>query len=344
MTSFPVTLVFLDGETVRVDCRSFETVVQAAARNGTRLLTDCREGGCGTCKATLQSGRYSLDDYSQDALPDAELAESRILTCRLRPESPCVVEFDYPLSAVRRGGAPAPRAALIADVAKRADDVVELTLDTADGKPFNFIPGQYANIQIPDTHIVRSYSFVTQPGGGQASFLIRLLPEGAMSGWLKDQSRIGGTVLVTAPYGQFFLRDAERPLVFIAGGTGIGPIVSMLDSLKAASTRPPSVKLAFGVNSPPGLFYRDRLTQLIARFADSTLALAMISPGSQWDGVTGTAVDAIGQLDVPSDAHAYLCGPPVMVERAREVLELRGLGKRAIFAEAFLPTSEAVTT
>ena len=87
MVDFPITLMFQDGETTRIGCRSFETVVQSAARQGLRLLTDCREGGCGTCKAVIHSGQYSLDDYSQEALPDAELQQGRILTCRLRPES-----------------------------------------------------------------------------------------------------------------------------------------------------------------------------------------------------------------------------------------------------------------
>ena len=132
--------IFRDGETSRIDCRSFETsrAVRRSAR-GLRLLTDCREGGCGTCKAAIQAGRYSLDDYSQDALPDAELAEGHILTCRLRPESPCVVEFDYPLSAIRRGDAPAARPATVVQIAWRAADVIEIdALDSQDRKPFNF--------------------------------------------------------------------------------------------------------------------------------------------------------------------------------------------------------------
>jgi benzoate/toluate 1,2-dioxygenase reductase subunit len=333
-------MVFQDGETVRVDCQSFETVVQAAARQGVRLLTDCREGGCGTCKAALHFGQYSLDDYSRDALPDAELAEGRVLTCRLRPESPCVVEFDYPLSAIRRGAARAARTTSIVEIAKRADDVIELTLEAQDGKPFTFLPGQYANLQIPDTHIVRSYSFVNEPGNNRASFLIRLLREGAMSNWLQSPPS-GATMMVAAPFGRFFLRDPKRPLVFVAGGTGVGPIISMLDFLTTAGSMLPSVKLAFGVNSAAGLFYRERLERLVAGFPDSSLVLSIVSPGSGWDGVTGTAVDALDSLDVAPDAHAYLCGPQIMVERAQAALELLGLARRVIFAESFLPTSES---
>jgi ferredoxin-NADP reductase/ferredoxin len=340
VANFPITMIFRDGETVRADCRSFETIVQAAARQGIRLLTDCREGGCGTCKGTLQSGRYSLDDYSQEALPDAELAESRVLTCRLRPESPCVVEFDYPLTAIRRGAPPAARPALIVETARLTDEVIELTLEACDGNPFNFLPGQYANLKVPDTNIVRSYSFVNEPGSTRATFLIRLLHNGAMSGWLHGQSSPGATMLVTAPFGRFFIRDSDKPLIFVAGGTGVGPVISMLDFLRTARKTPPSVKLSFGVNSSPGLFHRDRIERLMVSFPNNSLALSVIHPDAGWDGLTGTAVDALDKFDVASEAHAYLCGPPIMVERAQAALELRGLGKRAVFAESFLPTSE----
>ena len=340
MADFPITLMFQDGETTRIGCRSFETVVQSAARQGVRLLTDCREGGCGTCKAVIHSGQYSLDDYSQDALPDAELQEGRILTCRLRPESPCVLEFDYPMSAIRRGAAPAARPAAIIDITRQAADVMELTLESQDSKPFNFLPGQYANLQIPDTHIVRSYSFVNEPGSNRATFLIRLLRDGALSNWLQGPPPAGTQMLTTGPFGRFFMRDPKRPLIFVAGGTGLGPMISMLDSLQSAGTMPPSVKLVFGVNASAGLFHRDRLEGLMSSFANSQLHISIVSPDPRWDGVTGTAVDALDRIEVDPAAHAYLCGPPIMVERAQTALEQRGLDKRAVFAETFLPTSE----
>jgi ferredoxin-NADP reductase/ferredoxin len=341
VVNFPITLVFRDGETAQIDCRAFETVVQSAARQGVRLLTDCREGGCGTCKAAIQSGQYSLDDYSQEALSDAEHADGRILTCRLRPESPCVIEFDYPLSAIRRDALPAVRPATIAAVVMLAEDVVELTLDARDGNAFGFLPGQYANLRIPDTDVERSYSFVSQPRHSQATFVVRLLRDGAMSEWLQRQACPGAPMLVTGPYGRFFLRDPKRPLLFVAGGTGLGPVMSILDSLRNEGTVLPSVTLAFGVNSSASLFYRDRLEAILGGFPGGRLIVAIMVPNPGWAGVTGTAVDALERIEVDPATHAYLCGPPVMVDRAQAALQRRGLDKRAIFAESFLPTSDS---
>lgn len=341
MASFPITLIFRDGEVAGIDCRSFETVVQSAERQGLRLLTDCREGGCGTCKATIQTGQFSLDDYSQEALPDAEYAAGRILTCRLRPESACVIEFDYPLSAIRRGAPPAARPATISGVTRLAEDVIELTLETQDAKPFSFLPGQYANLRIPDTDVDRSYSFVSAPRCSHATFLVRVLRGGAMSQWLQRQSGPGAPLLVCGPYGRFFLRDPNRPLLFVAGGTGLGPMISMLDALKKQGTLPPSVTLAFGVNSTASLFYRDRLETLLNGFSNSRLILAIMAPDAGWAGVTGTAVDALESIEVDPAVHAYLCGPPMMVEHTQAALNRRGLDKRAMFAESFLPTSDS---
>lgn len=341
MSSFPVTLLFSDGAAARIDCRSFESVVQAAARHNIRLLVDCREGGCGTCKAIIQAGEFNLDDYSQEALSDAELAEGRILTCRMWPKSPCVVEFDYPLTAVRRGAPAAARPARIVEIAQRADVVVEVAIEAEDGRPFSFLPGQYVNLQIPGTEIVRSYSFVNQPEATRATFLLRLISGGALSEWIKAQSAPGASLLVTGPFGRFFMRDASHPLVFVAGGTGIGPIVSIMERMRAAGIIPPSLKLVFGVNTLGSLFYRERLEELVSSFPNSEMILAVMSPAEGWDGVTGTAVDALKTIAVDPVTQVYLCGPPIMTEHAQTYLRTLGIGERAMFCEAFLPALDS---
>jgi len=343
MVNFPITIVFRDGETAQVTCRDFETVVQAAERQNLRLLVDCREGACGTCKGTLQSGQFSLDDYSEEALPEAERLEGRVLTCQMRPQSPCVVEFDYPMSAIRRGPAPVARRASVVDIMPLTDEVIEVTLQSEDKRPFNFLPGQYANLQIPETSTIRSYSFVNRPGSDSASFLVRLIQNGLMSQWLKRQSPSPTSLLVTGPLGRFFLRDPGRPLLFVAGGTGIGPIISILDTIRNAGVAPPCVTLVFGVNSSAGVFHRHTLEALIEGFSAGKLVITAMSPDPAWDGATGTAVDALDALEIVRDAHAYVCGPPAMVERAQMALTLRGLDKRSIFAEIFLPTADTRT-
>ena len=91
-----ITLIFSDGRSREITAEKFETVEQAARRGGIHLLTDCREGACGTCKARCLSGKFFLIDYSREALSDDEARAGYVLTCQMRAQSPCVVEFDYP--------------------------------------------------------------------------------------------------------------------------------------------------------------------------------------------------------------------------------------------------------
>jgi ferredoxin-NADP reductase len=252
-----------------------------------------------------------------------------------------VFEFDYDLAAVRRSAAALPRETAIESLEEIAEDVLELTVQAKNGTRFNFIAGQYANLQVPGTEIVRSYSFVNTPGSDRATFLVRVLRGGAMSSWLQ-QAALGTPLLVTSPFGRFFIRDAQRPLVFVAGGTGVGPIVSMMEWLRTqAVPSSTTVKLVFGVSTSAGLFYRERLERLVGCFPDSNLIISIANPDVGWDGVCGTAVDALSQLELGSEEHVYLCGPPIMVERSRAALVSRVVSQRSIFAEAFLPTSDS---
>ncbi len=334
------TLVFSDGECRRIQHAPGQSVVQAAARSGLRLLVDCREGGCGTCKATCRQGRFVLDDYSTDALTDAERADGYVLACRLLPEGPCVVEFDYPIAQAQSRPAPALRDASVETIRSLARDVVELTLQAQDGKPFHFLAGQYANIEVPGTKALRSYSFCNAPGEARAVFTIRIEPGGVTGQWI-SRAQPGDALRIGGPFGRFFLRDAARPLLLVAGGTGIAPILSMLRALAADGSQPPRIDLAFGVNDANGLFYQAEIAEALAAFPEAKLHLAAMRTGEGFQGATGSVMAAVAALDLPDDVHAYLCGPPPMIESARAFLGSRGVTERAIFTEAFAPNESA---
>ena len=319
-----------------------ETVEQAAARQGYRLLVDCREGGCGTCKARCTAGEFDLEDYSDTALSETERAEGFVLTCRMRVAGPCVVELDYPLSQARSGLALAPCAAVVTGVVPLTAEVVHLELAAADGRPFEFLPGQYANLAVPGAEAWRSYSFANLPGGDRAEFLVRMLQGGAMSSWVR-MAAPGATLKVGPATGRFFLRDVARcPLLFVAGGTGVAPVLSMLRSLAAAPAKPASTCVVFGVNHPAGLFREPEIEAALAALPGGRLVRAVMDPaGAAWPHAVGTAADVAAALAPAADTQVYLCGPPPMVERARHLLRGLGVPAAAIFAEAFVPTTAA---
>jgi benzoate/toluate 1,2-dioxygenase reductase subunit len=335
-----VTLVFSDNETRSVRCSDAESVVQAAGRQGLKLLVDCREGACGTCKAVCRNGDFLLDEFSREALAPSERDQGVVLTCRMLPQTDCVVEFDYPLSQVRRGKATPPRSVIVSQLTRIAGDVVELALEAPDGQPFDFLPGQYANLELPTGGPWRSYSYASVPGP-EARFAIRLVPDGAMGAWLTGAAKVGDRLNHAGPYGRFFLRKPRGHALMVAGGTGIAPMLSMLDAVSAGATESLSVDVVFGVTRSENIFYAERLAASLAPFAHARSVQAAVFAEASWSGMVGTSVDALAAIEVTPETDAYLCGPPAMIAAARERLCARGLSDRAIFAEAFLPAASA---
>lgn len=102
-----------------------------------------------------------------------------------------------------------------------SDSTILLTLTLDRPEALDFLPGQYVNLTVPGTGQHRSYSFSSKPGAAEASFLIRNVPDGLMSGWLTGDAASGARMSFVGPFGSFFLRAVERPVLMLAGGTGL---------------------------------------------------------------------------------------------------------------------------
>jgi propane monooxygenase reductase subunit len=210
-----------------------ETVLRGAFRQGLMLMHGCKEGQCAACKSFLLDGEVYLDKYSNFALNDFEKEEGWTLLCRAHAESDLEVELiNYDEEMLRSGVA-------LQTVKMRIDKVEELTHDIrrlvlSGDEKMQFKPGQYADITIPGTDEVRSFSMANTPSHrpGELEFMIKLYPDGKFSGLLADgELSEGDEVEVTGPYGVFTLRQSERPLLFIGGGAGMAPILALLRSM-----------------------------------------------------------------------------------------------------------------
>ena len=114
-----------------------------------------------------------------------------------------------------------------------------------EGEAPHFLPGQYVNVVVPGSGLVRAYSFSSAPGARHASFVVRNVPGGRMSTWLPAEARPGDEVSFLGPFGSFYLRPQQRPVLMLAGGTGIAPFLSMLAVLDASGFAQP-VRLGAG--------------------------------------------------------------------------------------------------
>ena len=334
---YNITCVFEDGATTHFHTSAIETVYSAALRSGLTLETDCREGACGVCKAFLADGQCDIGDVSDEALTEDEQEEGFLLACQARARSDMVLEFAYPLSMLKKEVAVID--ARISELEPVADNVMRLVLESDADTPV-FLAGQYVNMTVPGRVPARSYSFANAPGDNEKmEFFVRLLPEGAMSDWLRDHAKVGDSLQVQGSYGQFFLRPPRAGrVVMVAGGTGLAPMLSMLAQLKASGNPMPQVTLLYGANFAGELFGQER----IAEYGDSvTLHQVVVNGEDGWQGQTGFVTDLLaeGLLDDAASTDAYLCGPPPMIDAAREKLLAMGVPSARIFAEKFLPAT-----
>lgn len=340
MSTHEVTLVFEDGRVVKFDAAETDTIYFAALKNKVRILTDCLEGACATCKGLCTKGEYELETYSDEALTDEEFASGEVLTCQMRVKSDCVIEFPYE-SKVALKSKPETRKARVAEVEKISSTVAKLVVEPDAGSPaISFIPGQYVHLSVPGTSDHRSYSFANPSfESGRYTFYVKILEQGAMSDYLSQRAAPGDEMTVTGPFGRFYLRPAQRPILMVAGGTGLAPMLSMLDTMVAQGDTDQPVHLLYGANDPSELFALDTLRSYGDQGLDLTTELCVVSAADGWDGPTGH-VTSLLRPDILNggDCEVYLCGPPPMIDAAEKWLGENGLDASLVHAEKFVPS------
>jgi benzoate/toluate 1,2-dioxygenase reductase subunit len=335
MSSYNIALNFEDGVTRFVECKAGEKVLDAAFRARINLPMDCSDGVCGTCKCRAESGSYDLgEDYIEDALSEDEKDSGLVLTCQMVPQSDCVIAV--PASSVACKTGQSRFAATVTTVEPHNDAAIVLEMDVDADAPA-FLPGQYVNIDVPGSGQHRSYSFSSAPGDSKISFLIKKIPGGVMSTWL-DAARPGTRLELTGPLGSFYLREVQRPLLFLAGGTGLAPFLSMLEVLARAGSQQ-KVHLIYGVTRDLDLVQVEVIEAYAARlpnFSYATVVAEEASSHPRKGWVTQhVPADALndGEVDV------YLCGPPPMVDAVRKYFDDQGVKPRSFHYEKFTPNS-----
>jgi propane monooxygenase reductase component len=310
-----------------------ETILSAAFRQGIMLMHGCKEGQCSACKSFLLDGEVDLDRYSTFALPDFEEAEGWTLLCRAHAYSDLEVELINYDEEVLHGGTP-PRtvSTIVEAVEPLTADIWWLKLRPEE--PLEFKPGQYVDIGIPGTDEHRSFSMAnTDPE--TLEFMIKQYPGGKLSGLLADGSiKPGDTLEVTGPYGVFTLRrSSPRRLLFIGGGAGMAPILSLLRSMKESGIEREAAYY-YGARSEADLFHLEELAEMPCGFVP-----ALSEDSNGWRGETGLITDVVDRLEGDlAEVDAYLCGPPPMVDAAIALLDAKGVPEAHVYFDKFTTT------
>jgi ferredoxin-NAD(P)+ reductase (naphthalene dioxygenase ferredoxin-specific) len=289
----------------------------------------CMAGRCGTCRCRVLAGEVMAGVGEQQRPFDGE--KGYVLACQTFVTEPCTIEIPEPDEIVVHP-ARIVKASVVA-VEDLTHDIKRLLLRPA--KPVEFSPGQYVQLQFSPEH-VRPYSMARLSGDELFEFHIRLVPDGRVTGYIARDLRVGDSVKVSGPLGSAYLRRKhEGPVLCVAGGTGLAPILAILRGAIAQRMTNP-IHLYFGVRSPRDIYGMPWLDQLKREHPDLTVNVVVTSAGNPASQRCGLVTDAIehdhGDL---TGWRAYLCGSPPMVEAATVVARRRGIAAEHIHADAF---------
>lgn len=314
-----------------------QTLLDAALQAGVAFPYSCKVGGCGTCKCQITQGKVLELTESGYLLTQQELRDGYVLACQSVPQSDVTVAVELPQQASRqtRRGQVVAQTRLASDIT-----ALEVQLDA----PLDYLPGQFADVTLDALPgETRSYSMAIPPdAGGKLRFVVRHVPGGAVSGLLHNTDALGQQLRVDGPSGDFWLRKGPDPLLFVAGGSGLAPILAILHAAVAQGLERP-VTLLFGARTQADLYAQAELAGLAAAYKGPFQYLPVLSEAggdASWTGARGLVTAHLAGAILPG-AHAYLCGPPPMVDAAEAVLRTEGVPAGRIHADRFATKADA---
>jgi propane monooxygenase reductase subunit len=335
---------------IDIEADEDETILDAAFRHGIMLMHGCKEGQCSACKAFLLEGDLQLDRYSTFALADYESDEGYVLLCRGHAYSDLEIELvNYDEDMIRSGLPVVTTQTEVASITELTQDISLVRLKLTDDAGLRFRPGQYVDITIPGTEERRSFSMANiSVAEGILEFIIKRYPGGKFSALLEGVLAPGDPLTVSGPYGTFTLRaGSDRRLVFVGGGAGMSPILSLLGQLAESGSDRETVYY-YGARTEKDLFHLDEMAEIARRLPKFRFVPCLSEswpddwPSKGSAGETGLVTDVLERCELSlGDCDVYLCGPPPMIDAALPLLETVGVPDAQIFYDKFTSMAAA---
>jgi NAD(P)H-flavin reductase len=260
----------------------------------------------------------------------------------MTPQSDCVLNIPATSDVAKTGVSSHP--GRISAIDRMSDSTTGFSITLDDRSALGFLPGQYVNILVPGTDQTRSYSFSSGPQAGEVSFLLRNTPTGALPTYLRERAKEGDRIEFNGPLGSFYLRPIQRPLLLLAGGTGLAPFLSMLDKMTRDGGVEYPVQLIFGVTNDPDLVKLDELEAHAKVLPNFSFTCTVADESSSYPN-KGYVTRYIEPAHLNGgDVDVYLCGPPPMVDAVRGFLTAQSTAPANFYYEKFSGTGLVVET
>lgn len=316
-----------------------ESILSSAEKAGINFQYSCKTGRCSSCKCKLISGE--VNNYSdQIGLSDEDKKEGYILSCisyaikniEIQIEDLGDIKLPKPLTVPCK----------IDSLKKVSEDILVINLRTPPNSNISFIPGQYIDMIGPEG-VKRSYSIANNLKDGLVELHVKRVIDGTFSNYWFSKAVVNDLLRLNGPHGTFFLRENNKGVIFLATGTGIAPIKSILDSLsESQSTNTKSIYLIWGGRNMPDLYidFAHMYKKLDLKFIP-----VLSQPSTDWNGEVGYVQDALirQNLDL-ANYSVYACGLDKMIADSRNLLINNGLKLEDFHSDAFVASSDIISS
>ncbi len=335
--------------TIQPSNRSFavnpdQFILAAGIAQGIGLPYGCKDGACGSCKCKKISGTVEHGPHQSKALTAEEEENGFVLTCCAKPLSDVLLESKQVTEA---GAFPIKKMpSRVMALEKLSHDVMRVKLQLPANDVVQYHAGQYVEFLLRDG-ARRAYSMGNAPHTLDAAaptieLHIRHTPGGKFTDHVFGAMKEKEILRIEGPYGSFYLRESDKPIVMVASGTGFAPIKALIEHMQFKNIKRPTV-LYWGGRRPADLYLDDWVKERLAEMPNLSYVPVVSDalPEDGWSGRTGFVHKAV--LDDFSDLSAhqiYACGAPIVVDSAqRDFVAQRGLPLEEFYADSF--TTEA---
>jgi Na+-transporting NADH:ubiquinone oxidoreductase subunit F len=294
-------------------------------------------GSCGYCKVKVLEGGGPLLPTEEPYLDDKERKEGVRLSCQIKIREDVHIRIPEELLSIQE------YRCVCVDVRELTYDIRQFRFELKEPNRLNFVPGHYVQVFTPayegsEEEVYRAYSISSDPADeGFIELIVRLVPNGICTTYLFDHLKVGDPVRINGPYGDFRLSETDTPIVFVAGGSGMAPIKSMLHHMvNIGNSR--QATYFFGVNTLRDLFFVEEMKAFEGKLPNFRFVpvLAVPEPSGGWKGETGLVTEALDRsLNTAGSHEAYLCGSPGMIDASIVVLKRHGIPGEHIYYDKF---------
>jgi len=313
-----------------------ESVLTAALRQNIGLPYGCRNGACGSCRATLLEGSVEYGEGLPSALTVDEVPENSVILCQARPRSDLVIDADE--LQVVAGLEPRILPCRVTRLEKLTEEIMSMRLRLPQGQQFKYLAGQYIDILLPGSKR-RSYSLAHAPGVDEELELhIGYVEGGVFTSRVFGDMKEKELLRLNGPLGSFFVRpEIEEPIILAAGGTGYAPIQAMIEQLFIDNDSR-QIHFYMGARQASDLYMHQRCLDWASERDNFHYSPVLSEPGDDdgWQGATGWLQDHIlSDFSSLAGFQLYMAGPPPMIHALKKSLGQVGLAPHRMFYDSF---------